>query len=133
MDTASRNHRLSQYGFQCTCPACQSRASDAQRVQAGSALHQLESDTMSSEEEEEEDSRHQQQAETLATYVEDEGFADYLVKTSRLALHYAARAQNVSSARRWAEKHLRHHEVVDRDSVEARMARELLDSMYYSA
>lgn len=126
MDTASRNDRLAQYGFQCSCHACTTRASDAQRVQAGRLLHAL-------EEEQQQFGSHarkrqrQRDAEAVATFVEDQGFADYLVPTSRLASHYAAQARNASSARRWAEKHLRHHEVVDVDSVGARAARQWLE------
>lgn len=145
MDTADRNDRLRQYGFQCNCKACQTRASDTKRVQAGGTLRELEeqqqqgqSVVMASEhtyhsvENEQQQQQKQHffsQAEALATYVEDQGFADYLVKTSRLASHYAAQAHNVTGARCWAEKHLRHHEVVGRDSVESRLARQLLESM----
>lgn len=139
MDTASRNHRLAQYGFQCNCHACQTRASDAQRVQAGGTLRELEQ-SMDDDELEDRAPRHESrhrynynhnyaQAEALASYVEKEGFADYLVPTSRLASHYAAQAHNVSSAQRWAKKHLQYHEVVDRDSIGSRMARELLASL----
>lgn len=135
MDTASRNDRLQQYGFQCDCEACRTRASDDQRVHAGGILRELEEPVVSSAHVEEgapvgrREQQHWSQAEALASYVENEGFADYLVKTSRLASHYAAQARNGTSARRWAEKHLRHHEVVDRDSVESRLARQLLESL----
>lgn len=127
MDTASRNNRLAQYGFQCNCNACQTRASDVQREQAGGTLRALEqsmTDNVKTQQQ-----QHFSQAEALANYIENEGFADYLVMTSRLASHYAAQAHNATSARHWAEKHLQHHEIVDRDSMESRMARELLESV----
>lgn len=68
-------------------------------------------------------------AQALAEYVEEEGLADYYVKTSRLAFDHAAMARNESNARKWGQRHLKHHEMVDRNSREARQARRLLDSL----
>lgn len=106
MDTGSRNQRLLQYGFQCDCHSCKTRASDRQRERAGNDLRALE-DALSKPR-----SRDQggllDKAESLAQYVEDQGFADYLVKTSRLAVQHAARADDLESVRKWDEKHRQH-------------------------
>lgn len=68
-------------------------------------------------------------AQALAEYVEEEGLADYYVKTSRLALDHAAMAQNKSNARKWGKRHLEHHEMVDGNSYGAQQAQRLLDSL----
>lgn len=68
-------------------------------------------------------------AQALAEYVEEEGLADYYVKTSRLALDHAALAQNKSSAKKWGQRHLQHHELVDRNSRGSREAQKLLESL----
>lgn len=68
-------------------------------------------------------------AQSLAEYIEEEGFADYYVKTSRLACEHAAMAHNKSNARKWGQRHLEHHEMVDRNSRESRNAQGLVDSL----
>lgn len=68
-------------------------------------------------------------AQGLAEYVEEEGFADYYVKTSRLAFYHAVLAGNKSNAREWGKRHLKHHEVVDRNSHGSRQAQRILDSL----
>lgn len=68
-------------------------------------------------------------AQSLAEYIEDEGFADYYVKTSRLAFEHAAMAHNKSNARKWGQRHLEHHEMVDRNSRESQNAQGLVDSL----
>lgn len=106
MDTETRNQRLFQYGFQCSCESCKTRASDQQRVRAGNDLQELE-DALSRP-----ISRNEaglfERAEALAQYVQDQGFADYLVKTSRLAFEFASRADIEQSAKEWDEKHRQH-------------------------
>lgn len=138
MDTTSRNQRLQQYGFRCNCMACQTEASDQQRAVAGGHLQELEeflpqaaSSTTSWEEEELTAAMSVAvgMAEALAAYVEEEGFADYFVKTSRLAVEYALLTHDETKARWWGRKHLQHHEVVSPDSIQARQARQLLNSI----
>jgi hypothetical protein len=68
-------------------------------------------------------------AQALAEYVEEEGFADYYVKTSRLAFDHAALAGNKSAASRWGKRHLEHHEMVDRHSDRSRQAQRLMESL----
>lgn len=68
-------------------------------------------------------------AQALAEYVEEEGLADYYVKTSRLAFDHATMAHNESNARRWGQRHLEHHEMVDRNSLASQQAQRLLDSL----
>lgn len=113
MDTSSRNHRLHQYGFACGCEACKSKSSDRQRVRAGEDLQELElaaSQGVSSVD-------LVQKAESLARYVETQGFADYEVKTSRLAYRLAVLAGDASRARVWAQKYLDTQRRVDPSSA----------------
>lgn len=130
MDTESRNQRLRPYGFRCNCAACRTGVSDKKRVQAGKDLKELESALQTTGKK----TRHARNklmstAQALAEYVEEEGLADYYVKTSRLAFDHAAMAHNKSNARKWGQRHLEHHEMVDRNSRESQKAQGLLDSL----
>lgn len=130
MDTESRNQRLHPYGFRCNCPACQTRISDTRRVQAGKDLKELENALQSPGTRTKfAKNRLMSTAQALAEYVQEEGLADYYVKTSRLAFDHAALAHNKSNARKWGQRHLKHHEMVDGKSSEAQQARRLLDSL----
>lgn len=130
MDTQRRNQRLQPYGFRCDCAACRTQTSDTRRVQAGKDLEELENAlrapgtrTRFAK------NKLMSTAQALAEYVEEEGFADYYVKTSRLAFDHAALASNKSNARKWGERHLKHHEMVDRRSRGSRQAQKLLESL----
>ncbi|KAG8156371.1 hypothetical protein KVR01_013712 [Diaporthe batatas] len=129
-DTERRNQRLQPYGFRCDCTACRTGASDARRLQAGRDLEELENalrtpGTRTSFAK----NKLMLSAQGLAEYVEEEGFADYHIKTSRLAFDHAVLASNKSNAREWGLRHLKHHEVVDKDSHASRQAQRLLDSL----
>jgi hypothetical protein len=125
-DTAARQERLAQYGFQCDCDACVTQASDADRVRMAGLLEELESSVPVAA-----DRRRQRQlaamAAELATYVGKEGLSDYLVKTSRLALEFTFRAGMKSDAIRWARRHLEHHRFIDQISQDSSDAKELLE------
>ncbi|KAK2605767.1 hypothetical protein N8I77_008581 [Diaporthe amygdali] len=130
MDTESRNQRLHPYGFRCDCQACRTGSSDKRRVRAGNDLRELESALQSSGKKTKfARNKLMSTAQALAEYVEEEGLADYYVKTSRLALDHAAMAQNKSNARKWGKRHLEHHEMVDGNSHGAQQAQRLLDSL----
>lgn len=130
LDTENRNQRLRPYGFRCDCTACRTGVSDTRRVQAGKDLRELESAlqtpgtrTMFARK------KLMSTAQALAEYVEEEGLADYYVKTSRLALDHAALALNKSTAKKWGQRHLQHHEMVDKNSRGSQEAQKLLESL----
>ncbi|POS75762.1 SET domain-containing protein 5 [Diaporthe helianthi] len=131
-DTERRNQRLQPYGFRCDCAACRTGASDARRLRAGKDLEELkkalQTGTPSTRTRSAKD-RLMLSAKALAEYVEEEGFADYYIITSRLAFDHAVLASNKSNARQWGKKHLEHHEVVDRNSNGSRHAQRLLESL----
>ncbi|KAI3399461.1 hypothetical protein diail_6723 [Diaporthe ilicicola] len=130
MDTESRNQRLHPYGFRCNCPACQTGISDTRRVQAGKDLRELENALqISGKRTKFAQNKLMLTAQALAEYVEEEGLADYYVKTSRLAFDHAAMAHNKTIARKWGQRHLKHHEMVDVSSDAAQEAQGLLDSL----
>lgn len=106
MDTSSRNQRLLQYGFQCDCHSCRTHGSDRQRVRAGQDLQTLE-DALNRPVSRDQDEL-VDKAESLAEYVDDQGFSDYLVKTSRLAFQHASRAKDSERTQKWGEKHRQH-------------------------
>ncbi|OAA68272.1 oxysterol-binding protein [Niveomyces insectorum RCEF 264] len=148
--TAARRARLAQYGFHCGCAACRqgdaaARGSmadtaaadddndddnDEQREHMGNVLEVLEktlegTDTVADGG----PAVHRARSHTaaaLATYVETQGFADYYVRTSRLAVEYAFRAGDGAAAVYWARKHLEHNRLADATSQEARDAETLL-------
>ncbi|KAK7697048.1 hypothetical protein SLS64_013958 [Diaporthe eres] len=118
LDTESRNHRLHPYGFRCDCAACRTGVSDRRRVRAGKDLKELET-ALQTPGKKTSFARNKlmSTAQALAEYVEEEGLADYYVKTSRLAFDHAVMAHNKSNARKWGQRHLEHHEMVDRNSL----------------
>lgn len=126
MDTASRQYRLYQYGFECDCRACRTRDTDFQRVSRGEDLQELEQ-AVSSSVSDTDDAVLLGKAEALAQYVEDQGFVDYSVKTSRLAYEIAMRVGDTKKARVWAVKHLESHQLIDAKSMDAQRAEQLLD------
>lgn len=128
MDTASRQARLHQYGFQCDCRACRTRDTDAQRVSSGNDLQELEQ-AITSPMSKTAEANLYYKAEALARYVEDQGFIDYSVKTQRLAYQYAMRLGDKSKARVWAERHLESHQLIDPDSLDTQMARKMVDEV----
>lgn len=132
MDTASRHGRLHQYGFACGCEACRSQSSDDQRVRAGGHLQQLEQALSGSQPAAGQTGAAEElvrKAEELAWYVEEQGFADYGVKTSRLAYEFAMRAGHAARARTWAEKHLAWQQLVDPTSVDAQRAQQMVNGV----
>lgn len=125
MDTASRNHRLHQYGFECGCEACKGKTSDRQRLRAGEELKELElavSQAVSSAD-------LVQKAELLAWYVEAQGLADYDVKTSHLVYKLAMLAGDISTARVWAKKYLDSQRRIDPSSIDTRRAEQLVEEV----
>lgn len=68
-------------------------------------------------------------AEALAQYVEDQGFVDYSVKTSRFAYEFAVRVGDTNKARRWAKKHLESHQLIDPNSISTQRARRNLEEL----
>lgn len=128
MDTASRQARLHQYGFECDCRACRTRDTDAPRVSRGNDLQELEQ-AITSPMSKHAEAKLYQKAEALAQYVEDQGFIDYSVKTNRLAYQYAVRLGNKNKARVWAERHLKSHQLIDPDSLDTQRAKEMLDEV----
>jgi hypothetical protein len=127
MDTSSRNRRLAQYGFQCGCEACRSGLSDIRRQQAGKDLTELE-DKLPAAFSKTVRKKLLAEAESLALYVEHEGFADYFTKTSRLTAEYAALVGDKARGRKWAQKLLEYHRMVDENSSESLDAAAMLAS-----
>lgn len=128
MDTASRQARLQQYGFECDCRACRTPDSDAQRALRGTDFEELEQ-VIATPMSKTDEASFYKKAEALARYVEDQGFADYSVKTSRLAYEFAIRVGNKKKARMWAEKQLENLQMIDANSIETQRARRMLDEI----
>lgn len=128
MDTASRQARLHQYGFECDCRACRARDTDAQRVSRGNDLQELEQAVTIPMSKTAEATLYTK-AEELAKYVEDQGFIDYSVKTTRLAYQFAMRLGDKKKARIWAQKHLESQQVIDPDSLDTQRAKGMLDEV----
>lgn len=128
MDTASRQARLHQYGFECNCRACRTRDSDAERTARGDDFHELEQ-AVSSPMSKTAEAILYRKAEALAEYVEDQGFVDYSVKTSRFAYEFAVRVGDKNKARVWAEKHLENLQIIDPNSIDTQRARQMLERL----
>ncbi|KAF3765214.1 hypothetical protein M406DRAFT_331523 [Cryphonectria parasitica EP155] len=126
MDTPNRQARLRQYGFACTCDACRaSGLSDHLRIQAGNNLSELQQ-ALTAPIMMKDSGLLLHRAEDLESFFAAQGFGDYLVKTTRLALQYAIRVRNSTAARTWARKHLENLSIIDAESTEAESTREIV-------
>ncbi|EFX03679.1 oxysterol-binding protein [Grosmannia clavigera kw1407] len=136
-DTTTRQRRLIQYGFHCSCVACLAGerdgagdgTDDGHRIYMGAVLDDLEAavreEAAAADDERKKQTQKQKQkkqkrvqqlarnAAELAAYVETQGFADYYVRTSRLAVEFSFRADDGMAARHWAQRHLEHHRLID--------------------
>jgi hypothetical protein len=124
-----RQERLQQYGFTCTCSACQSSESSKRRVKIADALESLEQKVHSTSTKTALIEKRISKAIALIEMIEEEGLTDYLARAFHLAAVFNKQNGNLKVAREWAIKELEIHQWAEMDSAEALTTLEFIDGL----
>jgi hypothetical protein len=127
--TQQRQERLQQYGFTCTCSACQSSESSKRRVKIAEALESLEQKLHSASTKIALIEKRISKALALIEMIEEEALTDYLARAFHIAAVFNKQNRNFKIAREWALKELEIHQWAEIDSAEALATLEFIDGL----
>jgi hypothetical protein len=127
--TQQRQERLQQYGFTCTCSACQSSESSKRRVKIAEALELLEQKLHSASAKIALVEKRISKTLALIEMIEEEDLTDYLARAFHLAAVFNKQNRNFKIAREWALKELEIHQWAEIDSAEALATLEFIDGL----
>jgi hypothetical protein len=124
-----RQERLQQYGFKCTCSACQSTESSKRRVKIAETLESLEQKVHSTSTKTALIEKRILKAFALIKMIEEERLTDYLARAFHLAAVFNKQNGNLKEAGEWAVKELEIHQWAEMDSAEALATLEFIDGL----
>ena len=124
-----RQERLLQYGFTCSCSACNSDESSTRRVKIANSLDSLEQKLHSNSKKSEIIEKRITKALALVEMIEEEGLTDYVARAFHLVAVFHKQKGDWKTARDWAAKELQTHQYAETDSLEAVTTREFIDSL----
>jgi hypothetical protein len=124
-----RQERLQQYGFICTCSACQSSDSSKRRVKIAEAMESLEQKLYSASKKTAILEKRISKALALIEMIEEEGLTDYLARAFHLAAAFNKQNWILKVAGEWAVKELEIHQWAELDSAEALATLKFIDSL----
>jgi hypothetical protein len=128
--TSERQARLAQYGFLCDCAACkdESGEGDKRRVRIGEWLDDLEGKVGRQRVKEEVGRKRIEKALRLMEMVEGEGLGDYAARAYRLVAVFNEHVGDLEEARVWAEKEQEVLGWAKKESDEALVSSEFIES-----
>jgi hypothetical protein len=125
-----RQQRLSQYGFLCDCPACQSLESDKRRTKIADLLESLEQKLPpSSTRKISTYERLAKKALTLLDLIEEEGLSDYQARALHITAVFAQRLGNIEGARYYAIEELKVRQLAEMGSDDALKTRAFITEL----
>jgi hypothetical protein len=125
-----RQQRLSQYGFLCDCPGCQSLESDKRRTKIADLLESLEQKLPpSSTRKTSTYERLAEKALTLLDLIEEEGLTDYSARALHIAAVFAQRLGNIEGARYYAIEELKVRQLAEMRSDDALKTRAFITEL----